>query len=531
MPVIHCDYLVLGSGLAGMVFALDVADKGQVILVTKDTLFTSNTSRAQGGIAAVTHQDDSVEKHIHDTMVAGAYLCDREAVRVCATDGAAAIEHLVKMGVDFTRSDDGAGFDLHQEGGHSNRRVLHVDDATGAAIQQAMMQRVMEHPNIEVMEHHLAVDLILKRRITHNPEDRTILGAYVLERASGEVKTIAAPITLLASGGAGKVYLYTSNPDVATGDGIAIAHRAGVRVANMEFYQFHPTCLYHPKAKSFLISEALRGEGGILRLPGGERFMPRYHERAELAPRDIVARAIDQEMKINGLDHVYLDMSAKSPEFVQERFPNIHAKCLQFGIDISREPIPVVPAAHYMCGGVMTDLNGQTELSGLFAAGEVAYTGLHGANRLASNSLLEAIVFSRRAAKTATAMLPERVKDSLLKTVPVWDKGRAVPADEQVIIQQTWEEVRRFMWNFVGIVRSNHRLERAKTRIDLIRREVATDYWKYTLTADLVELRSIVHVADLIIQSAWMRKESRGLHCSQNYPYKDDERFLKPTVL
>jgi L-aspartate oxidase len=526
-----CDFLVIGSGLAGLNFALEVAEHGQVIVVTKRGINDTNTSRAQGGIASVVSDEDTFTRHIEDTYVAGAGLCKQNIVRLCVENGPAAITRLVELGVKFSRRDHSDEYDLGREGGHTKRRVLHVDDLTGRAIQEAMQQRVLEHPNIMVLEHHTAVDLIMRNKLTGKRDDRVCLGAYVLDKKSGEVKTVAAPVTMLATGGAGKVYLYTSNPDVATGDGIAVARRAGARIANMEFYQFHPTCLYHPKAKSFLISEALRGEGGVLKRQSGEPFMEKYHAMKSLAPRDVVARAIDTELKASGEEYVLLDMSARSPEFIQERFPNIYATCKEYNIDISREPIPVVPAAHFSCGGVVVNEDACTDIEGLYACGEVACSGLHGANRLASNSLLEAAVFSHRAAKHALADIHERIRDDMLKNVPVWDTGRAVPPDEIVIVTQTWDEVRRFMWNFVGIARTDNRLERAANRISLIRQEIEPYYWKYNLTADFIELRNIALLADLIIRSAMLRRESRGLHYNVDWPFTDDKNYKRDTVI
>jgi len=529
--ILSSDFIVVGSGLAGLNFALKVAEHGRVVIITKKSIEDSNTRRAQGGIAAVTSIEDTFERHISDTLEAGAGICQEDIVRLCVEHGPEAIKHLVKMGVSFTKRNDVDDYDLGKEGGHTKRRVLHVDDLTGKAIEDAMVAKAKQHPNIEVFEDHIAVDLIMKHKLTRDKRDRVCLGVYALDNKTGEVKTFASPITLLATGGAGKVYLYTSNPDVATGDGLAMSYRAGARIANMEFYQFHPTCLYHPKAKSFLISEALRGEGGILRRVTGEEFMGKYHKMESLAPRDVVARAIDTELKASGEEHVLLDMSAKSPEFIKKRFPNIYARCLEYGIDISTEPIPVVPAAHFSCGGVVTNNNGQTDIAGLYACGEVACTGLHGANRLASNSLLEAVVFSYRAAKDALAEKHERINENLLKEIPIWDTGRAVPSDELVIITQTWDEIRRFMWNFVGIARTDNRLERAERRINLIRQEIEAYYWKYNITSDFVELRNIANIAHLIIRSARLRRESRGLHYNLDYPLTDNVHYKRNTII
>lgn len=530
--MIHsCDFIIVGSGLAGLNFALKVANHGRVAVITKRSIENSNTRRAQGGIASVTSIEDSFERHVNDTLKAGAGICNEEVVRLCVEHGPESIKHLVEMGVSFTKRENEDSYDLGKEGGHTKRRVLHVDDLTGRAIEDAMVAKVKEHPNIEIFENHIAVDLIMKHKITGKKTDRTCLGVYALNTENSEVHTFASPITLLATGGAGKVYIYTSNPDIATGDGVAMAHRAGARIGNMEFYQFHPTCLYHPKAKSFLVSEALRGEGGVLERVNGEEFMEKYHPMKSLAPRDIVARAIDTELKAYGEEHVLLDMSAKSSDFIQQRFPNIYARCMEYGIDISKEPIPVVPAAHFSCGGVVTDTEGKTDIDGLYACGEVACTGLHGANRLASNSLLEAVVFSYRAAKDSLMKKHERIDEGLLKEIPIWDTGRAVPSDELVIVTQTWDEIRRFMWNFVGIARTDNRLERAESRINLIRQEIEVYYWKYNITSDFVELRNIANLAHLIIRSARLRKESRGLHFNSDYPMTDDIHYKRNTII
>lgn len=530
--MISFDYVVLGSGLAGLTLALEMARHGRVALIAKRSLAESNTFHAQGGIASVTSDEDSFERHVHDTLEAGAGLCNERIVRHTVQHGPEAIEWLVGQGVEFTRRkqhDD--EYDLGREGGHSKRRVLHVADFTGQAIAETLIRRVRETPNITLFENHIAIDLIMKYKLTGKREDRVCLGVYVLDRIKAQVLTFSAPVTVIATGGAGKVYLYTSNPDTATGDGVAMAQRAGVRVANMEFYQFHPTCLYHPQAKNFLISEALRGEGGVLRNVEGESFMERYHPMGSLAPRDIVARAIDNELKTSGADYVLLDMSARTPEFVRERFPNIYRECLRYGIDIGTQPIPVVPAAHFQCGGIIADEWGRTDIHGLYAVGEAACSGLHGANRLASNSLLEAVTFGRMAAQDARSLLSERPREELLKRVPVWDTGRAVAPEENVVVTQTWDEIRRFMWNFVGIVRTTNRLERAERRINLIRQEIEAYYWKYNVTSDFIELRNIACVAHLIIQSALLRRESRGLHFNKDYPYLDDKNYLKDTVI
>ncbi len=514
------DVLIIGSGLAGQAAALRLAEHRRVGLISKRSVDISASAWAQGGIAAVLDSQDSIEAHIRDTLDAGSHLNDPRATRFVVENGRRAIEWLIDQGVPFTRTSD--GYHLTREGGHSARRVIHVADATGSAVQRTLTAKLVAHPNITVLEDHIAVDLITAAKLGR-PEN-CCHGAYALDTTSGKVLTIAAQATLIASGGAGKVYLYTTNPDTSTGDGIAMAWRAGCRVANMEFIQFHPTCLYHPQAKSFLISEAVRGEGGILRLPDGTRFMPQHDPRAELAPRDIVARAIDFEMKRFGLDCVFLDISHKGPDFVCQHFPNIHARCLELGIDITREPIPVVPAAHYTCGGIVTDLDGRTDIPGLYAAGEAACTGLHGANRLASNSLLECLVFAEAAANHILAQ-PTHAAPLL----PDWDESRVTDADEEVVISHNWDELRRFMWDYVGIVRTTKRLRRAQHRIRLLMREIDEFYANFRVTNDLIELRNLVVTADLIVRCALRRKESRGLHFSRDYP--DVAAGARPTVL
>ncbi len=505
------DVLIIGSGLAGQSLALQLAQHRKVALVTKRSLDDSASSRAQGGIAAALDDADSVEAHIKDTLVAGANLCDPRTTRFVVEQGRTAIDWLISQGVPFTRDPSGSGYHLTREGGHSHRRVIHVADATGSAVQHTLTEKLRSHPNISVFEHHIAIDLITEAKF--GLPDSGCHGAYILDKLADHVETFAAPHTVLATGGAGKVYLYTTNPDTATGDGIAMAWRAGCQVANMEFIQFHPTCLYHPHAKTFLITEAMRGEGGLLRLPGGERFMPDHDARGELAPRDIVARAIDLEMKKRGLDCVYLDVTHKPANFLIEHFPNIHARCLELGIDITRQPIPVVPAAHYVCGGIVTDLKARTALPGLYAVGETAFTGLHGANRLASNSLLECLVFSAAAAKEI--MQSERQPLSVL---PQWDESRVTDADEEIVLSHNWDELRRFMWDYVGIVRTIKRLERARHRIRLLEREIDEYYANFRVTNDLIELRNLVLTADLIVRCAQRRRESRGLHSSRDYP-------------
>ena len=525
------DVAIVGSGLAGLSVALHLAQTRKIALISKRTLRDGASDWAQGGIAAVLDSTDSYDQHVADTLVAGAGLCDEAATRFIVEHGRDAIDWLISQGVPFTKDDTAElGYHLTREGGHSQRRIIHAADATGHAVQLTLEEKVRAHPNITLLENHFGIDLITSEKLGLKNGTPHSLGLYVQNVETGKVITVAADHTVLATGGAGKVYLYTTNPDTATGDGIAMAWRAGCRMANMEFIQFHPTCLYHPYAKSFLISEAVRGEGGLLKLPAGAgnaagiRFMPRHDERGELAPRDIVARAIDFEMKKRGLDHVDLDISHQPPEFLKEHFPTIYARCLEFGIDITRQPIPVVPAAHYTCGGIVTDLSGRTDLQGLYAVGETAYSGLHGANRLASNSLLECVVLGRAAATHIEAQ-PALPAQSL----PAWDESRVTDADEEVVITQNWDELRRFMWNFVSIVRTTKRLERAQHRIGLLKEEIDEYYAHFRITRDLLELRNLVDVASLIVNSALSRRESRGLHYSQDFP--DTLPKALPTVL
>jgi L-aspartate oxidase len=513
------DVLIVGSGAAGLSLALRLAASARVAVLSKGPLREGATLYAQGGVSAVLDASDSLELHIADTLEAGAGLCHPEVVRHFVERGGSSIAWLIEQGVPFTTHtgpDGTQSLHLTLEGGHSHRRVAHAADATGRAIEDSLEARARAHPRIALFEHHTAIDLITATRLGLAPE--RCLGAYVYDQQGHRVRTFAARAVVLATGGAGKVYLYTSNPDVATGDGIAMAWRAGVPVANMEFMQFHPTCLYHPEAKSFLISEAVRGEGGRLLLPDGTPFMQRFDARAELAPRDIVARAIDHEMKRLGLRCVLLDISHREPGFIREHFPTIHARCLSLGIDMTREPIPVVPAAHYTCGGVVADVAGRTALSGLYAIGETACTGLHGANRMASNSLLECVVMAAGAGRAILAALPHAEPSPPL---PAWDESQVVDSDEDVVVAHNWQELRRFMWDYVGIVRTSKRLQRAASRVALLRQEIQEYYGNYRVTADLLELRNLVLVADLIVQSARRRRESRGLHHVLDFPATD----------
>jgi L-aspartate oxidase len=552
------DYLVLGSGLAGLFFALKVAPRGRVAIVTKKDRAESNTNYAQGGIASVTSKEDSFESHVRDTLTAGAGLCKKDVVRTIVEDGPARIAELIELGMKFSErdapdEDGGKELDLGREGGHSKRRILHAKDVTGREIERALLNAAARQLNIQIFENHLAIDLITSQKLGHAGTNRC-LGAYVFDKKSGGVETFAAPVTILATGGCGKVYLYTTNPDIATGDGVAMAYRAGAPVADMEFIQFHPTCLYHPKAKSFLISEAVRGEGGVLKSLEGVEFMDVYHPLKSLAPRDVVARAIDSEMKKSGAEHVWLDITHKPARFIIERFPNIYQTCLRYGIDITKEPIPVVPAAHYQCGGVVTNVDGETDIPGLYAVGEVACTGLHGANRLASNSLLEALVCAHRAAEKVAAGVPPAVEGGILPPgappgmsaetkstsgkmpdatfkIPLWQSGNATNADELVVVSHNWDEIRRLMWDYVGIVRTGKRLQRAQSRLAHLQQEIREYYWNFIVTSDLLELRNIATVAELIVRCALMRPESRGLHYNLDYPAADPEWAQRDTVL
>jgi L-aspartate oxidase len=510
------DVLIIGSGAAGLTAALHLAPSARIAVLSKNQLSGGSTYYAQGGIAAVLDDTDTVEEHVKDTLSAGAGLCHEDAVRFTVEHSRESIQWLVDQGVPFTRNQNNemhAEFHLTQEGGHSRRRIIHAADATGQAVLSTLITKAREHSNIDLFEQHVAVDMITHQKL--GLAGNQCVGAYVLNRETGHVDVFKAHCVILATGGASKAYLYTTNPDGASGDGIAMAWRAGCRVANMEFNQFHPTCLYHPKAKSFLITEALRGEGAKLRLPSGELFMAQFDERAELAPRDIVARAIDHEMKRLGCDHVYLDISHQSEAFIKEHFPTVYARCLEFGIDITKEPIPVVPAAHYTCGGIMIDQHGHTDVSHLYAIGETTFSGLHGANRMASNSLLECVVFARSASEDILQKLNDKKS---LPEIPAWDESQVTDSDEDVVISHNWDEIRRFMWDYVGIVRTNKRLQRAESRMDLLQQEINAYYKNYRISTDLLELRNLALVAKLIIQSALLRKESRGLHYTLDYP-------------
>ena len=518
------DVLVIGSGLAGLTLALQLDKKLRVALISKSTLQGGASWLAQGGIAAVFDKEDSADAHIGDTLKAGAGLCHEESVSYVVENGPRAVNWLIEQGVDFTLDEDQVHYHLTQEGGHSHRRILHSADATGKAVTSTLVDLVLAAPNIQIFEHHCAVDLVTQA----DSDSRKIRcsGAYLLDIKTDKVTLFQAKSVVLASGGASKAYLYTSNPDGASGDGLAMAWRRGCRVANLEFNQFHPTCLYHPKAKSFLITEALRGEGAVLKLPDGSRFMDKFHADAELAPRDVVARAIDFEMKRLGCDCVYLDISHRPSDFIIEHFPTVHSNCLKFGIDITSDPIPVVPAAHYTCGGVVVNKNGQTDLLHLYAIGETAFTGLHGANRMASNSLLECLVYAQASAKAINDMMPSIADPDF---IPEWDESRVNSSDEDVVISHNWDELRRFMWDYVGIVRSNKRLQRAQHRIKLLQSEIQEYYSNYKISRDLLELRNLATVSELIIRCALQRKESRGLHFTLDYP--ELSKIARDTVM
>ncbi|MBI2395307.1 MAG: L-aspartate oxidase [Deltaproteobacteria bacterium] len=544
---LHCDVLVIGSGAAGLTLALEASKWADVIVVSKRAASEANTKYAQGGISAVLAPDDSFDEHVKDTLIAGAGLCKEPVVRAIVEGAPARIKALQDLGVEFDMRPKGDGsqfesgeLDLGREGGHSKRRVAHSGDITGRSVEAALLAACQASPRIRILEDHMAIDLIVPARFGGN--DRCV-GAYVLDCATSpepgtpeadartaRVLTVTAHATVLATGGAGKVYLYTSNPDVASGDGVAMAYRAGAVIANMEFFQFHPTCLYHPQAKSFLISEALRGEGAILRTIDGTPFMKKYDPRADLAPRDIVARSIDAEMKRTGAEHVLLDITSQRPEFTKARFPNIYAECLRWGFDLTAQPIPVVPAAHYMCGGVAADVDGRTSVSWLYAIGEVSCTGLHGANRLASNSLLEGLVMGYRCAKLLEEKMGDRSQRPAIPEVPSWDAGAAAPSDEAVVVTQNWDELRRAMWNYVGIVRSQKRLARALHRINMLQEEIREYYWAHLVTRDLLELRNLATVAELIVKCAMARRESRGLHTMLDAP-NTDPRMQRDTIL
>ena len=530
---IHSDVLIIGSGLAGVRLALALAPHGSVRVITKSARDEGNSRYAQGGIAAAWRETDSWERHVEDTMVAGAGLCRREVVERTAREARDRVAELIDLGVEFDRwHEKPEMYDLHKEGGHSKRRILHSKDLTGAEIMRALLLRVDEQPNIEILEDHIVVDLITEGWLARQrgelpPQPDRVWGAYVLDQVTDQVRAYTARVVAVSTGGSGQVYLYSSNSSVATGDGVAMCYRAGARIANMEFVQFHPTTLYRPGQKPFLISEALRGEGGRLRLAGGEPFMERYDPRLELAPRDVVARAIDSELKRSGAPCVYLDMSHLDRDAVNHHCPNINQRCLQAGIDMSVDPIPVVPAAHYQCGGVRVDAQSESDIYNLFVVGEASCTGLHGANRLASNSLLEAVVFATAAGR---CMIERLNDDAVVPEVPEWDPGKAVEPDEQVVITHVWDEVQRLMWNYVGIVRTSRRLRRARQRLDLIESEIENYYWDYQLTGDLIELRNIVNVAGLVVDCAMRRRESRGLHTTLDYP-DSNPRFLRDTVL
>ncbi|NNG00580.1 MAG: L-aspartate oxidase [Desulfobacteraceae bacterium] len=537
---VKTDFLIIGSGIAGLMFALKTAAVGTVALITKKEAMDSNTNLAQGGIASVFGLADSFNLHIQDTLASGDGLCNQDVVEMVVARGPEMISELMDLGVQFNIRAAGEGsnpndLDLGREGGHSKNRIVHAKDMTGNAVERVLVEQVKSHPDIELYENHIAIDLItcstrIKRGMVTTTHEDFCCGAYVLDRNSLEVKTFSSKITLLATGGAGKVYVYTSNPDIATGDGVAMAYRAGATIANMEFVQFHPTCLYHPEAKNFLISEAVRGEGGILKNTAGRAFMGDYDPQKDLACRDVVARAIDTELKKSGEETVFLDISHKSADFTKNRFPNLYEKCLTYGIDMTADPIPVVPAAHYLCGGVATDMAGRTDIQRLYAVGETACTGLHGANRLASNSLLEALVYADASARHAIEDF-KQAKSAAIPDPMNWDEVGTTDSDEAIMVSHNWDEIRRLMWHYVGIVRSDKRLARAKRRIDIIQSEIHEYYWDFKVTPDLLELRNIAVVAELIIKCATHRKESRGLHYNLQYPQRDDKRWMKDTVL
>ncbi len=530
------DFLIIGSGIAGLSYALKVAEFGKVTIITKKKIQKTNTALAQGGVASVFSKLDSFEMHIQDTLASGDGLCNKDVAKMVVENGPRRIKELVEQGAVFNRqSNDKYDFSLGQEGGHSAKRIVYAQDLTGKEIEDTLVKNVENNPNITILEDHIAVDLVtfsssIRSGLIVTEQENYCCGAYVLNNRTGEIETFYCTITLLATGGASKVYLYTSNPDIATGDGIAMAYRAGALVANLEFVQFHPTCLYHPKAKNFLISEAVRGEGAFLIDSNGQRFMHKYTPDLELACRDVVARAIDNELKKTGAKCVFLDITHQDSKFIKERFPNIYARCLEYGIDMTKDPIPVVPAAHYMCGGVATDLNGKTDIQGLYAVGETACTGLHGANRLASNSLLEALVYSQKAYESSIEEF-KKISNKADIALDQWDTANTIDSDEAIVVSHNWDEIRRLMWNYVGIVRSDKRLQRALRRIQNIQKEINEYYWDFKVTSDLIELRNLATVAQLIIESALIRKESRGLHYNIEYPEKDDKNWLKPTTL
>ncbi|ENV56869.1 L-aspartate oxidase [Acinetobacter sp. C15] len=519
------DVIIVGSGGAGLSLALSLPSHFNIAILAKSSLTEASTFYAQGGVAAVLDKTDSIQQHIDDTMVAGAHLCELDAVKQTVEGGRPSVDFLLKQGVEFTLDED-AQLHLTREGGHSQRRIIHAADATGKAISTTLVQRAQEAPNLTIFENFVAIDVISLHKLGHADQPNRAVGLYALEEATDQIHTFLAPFTALACGGAMKAYLYTSNPDIATGDGIAMAYRAGCRVANMEFNQFHPTCLYHPQARSFLITEAMRGEGAYLRLPDGERFMLRFDSRAELAPRDVVARAIDFEIKRLGIRHVWLDITHKPAAFIQEHFPTLYARLLELGIDITTDMIPVVPAAHYTCGGVVVDENSQTDLEGLYAIGETSYTGLHGANRMASNSLLECFVYGMGAASDIERKFTQPFD---FPDVPAWDDSQVTNADEDVVILQNWDELRSTMWNYVGIVRTTKRLQRALHRIEMLKSEITEYYQDYRVSKNLIELRNLVLVSEMIVRCAMQRKESRGLHYTLDYPELGSE--LRKTVL